>query len=81
MMVQLGFDSLDTILEFSSKFANLSVIFSHAGFPFDEDIWPILKKIHSIYVGLSNHHGGVSICWKGIGYLGADRRLYGTDDH
>ena len=80
LMIHLGFDSVINIKKFCSKFSELTIIFSHAGFPLYEDIWPIIKRSPKIYVDLSSHHVDKKIVRKVVNYLGADHCLFGTDD-
>ncbi len=80
LMIHLGFDSVENINNFCTNFSNLTVIFSHAGFPLYEDIWPIIESSPRIFVDLSSHHVDKKIVKKVVKYLGADHCLFGTDD-
>ena len=80
LMIHLGFDTVQNVSSFCNRFSRLKIIFSHAGFPLYEDIWPIIKKSPNIYVDLSSHHVDRKIVNKVVNYIGADHCLFGTDD-
>ena len=80
LMIHLGFDSVEDISKFCTKFSKLTIIFSHAGFPLYQNIWPLIKISSRIFVDLSSHHVDKRIVNKAVSYLGADYCLFGTDD-
>ena len=61
-------------------FTSVTIIFSHAGFPLYDEIWPIIKRSPRIFVDLSSHHVDKRIVKKVVRYLGVDHCLFGTDD-
>jgi len=80
LMIHLGFDSLEAILDFSNMFKKLKIIFSHAAFPFYSKLWPMIKSSSNAYIDLSSHHVDKMIINRAVSYLGPGKCLFGTDD-
>jgi len=80
LLIHVGFHEQGDIHELLNELPELKLILAHAAFPSYADTWKIIRDKKNVYVDLSAAaFVGEKITNDVVGYLGADRCLFGTD--
>ena len=80
LMVHLGFEDVKNVIQFMKNHTGFPMIFSHAAFPFYQQLWKSITMREDTFVDVSSHHVNGTVLRRAYWALGAERLLFGTDD-
>lgn len=80
LLIHVGFGEEGDFYSLLKEVPQLKLIVAHAGFPVYRETWEKIKDRKNIYVDLSQtSYVGDKITSEAVGYLGAERCVFGTD--
>jgi predicted TIM-barrel fold metal-dependent hydrolase len=61
------------------RYPGLKILYAHAGIPYFQKLWSYIKDKDNVYIDVSSPYLNQDLMRKAVGFLGADKCLYGTD--